>query len=136
MTDWHTAMSGWTEEGLAEQLAINSAKAKHGRVITLNDVANRLVALADSAGSYSDIYDCILDDTEIEAEVEAAIELGSSLAGVAPATTIRQSASDAIDLAARVLTIIARRTETAETARPATAKELVEEAVAKAARLD
>ena len=108
-----------------------------GRVITLNDVAGRLVELADRAGNPADIYDIIMDDETIEAEVEAAIQLGSSTGIVdLGSSPLRQSASDAIDLVARCLIIIARRTETAKTGRPATAKELVEEAVAKAAGLD
>ena len=83
------------------------------RVITLNDVANRLVNLAGRARTFADVYDIILDDETIHAEVEAAIELGST--GRAPSETaeaaIKQRAEDAIDLAARVLILKAKQAE-------------------------
>ena len=113
MTNFYEAMTGWTEEGLRQVMAEEKHKQNQGRVITLNDVANRLVALADRASQPSDIYGIILDEDTLHSEVEAAIELGST--GRAPSeTAIQQSAEDAIDLTARVLIIKARQLEAAK----------------------
>ena len=125
------AMTGWTETGLRQAMAEEEHHRTHGRVITLNDVANRLVALADSASTYADVYAIILEDETLHSEVQAAIELGNT-DRLAPAGTTRASAEDAIDLATCVLIIKARQ---AEKAKPATSQALVEEAVAKATGL-
>lgn len=65
------AMTGWTETGLRQAMAEEEHHRTHGRVITLNDVANRLVALADSASTYTDVYAIILEDETLHSEVQA-----------------------------------------------------------------
>lgn len=133
MTDWHTAMTGWTEEGIAMAAAHEEAKRSTG-IWTLNDVAGRLVSLADDASVVSDIYDIIHDDDDITEQVASAIMLGRGMTGEAVRLEdCREAASDAIDLAARCLIIVAKHSKAVD---DAVGKAVLEDAVAKMAGLE
>ena len=132
MADLPETMTGWTEEGIAMAMAHEEAKRSTG-IWTLNDVAGRLVSLADDA-AVSDIYDIIHDDDDIAEQAASAIMLGRGMTGEAVRREdCREAASDAIDLAARCLIIVAKRGKAVD---DAVGKAVLEDAAAKMAGLE